>query len=240
MNSDGLQMPSLIVVEDNETLRQELVLYLAEEGFLVRGVDGGAELNQAIQEQATDILILDLNLPEEDGISITRRIRQALPNIGIIMLTARLRSTDRLEGYAAGADVYLTKPTRPGELVAVARNLFARLRVGCSPVQWRLDMVAHRLHSPKGVAIELTAGEARLLKEFALCGQFLDHEALLSRFGDAGQSEKINKARMEVLISRLRTKLGPCIDSGFDIRVSRGQGYQLGFVLEISNLVAGK
>ncbi len=106
MNSDGLQMPSLIVVEDNETLRQELVLYLAEEGFRVRGVDGGAELNQAIQEQATDILILDLNLPEEDGISITRRIRQALPNIGIIMLTARLRSTDRLEGYAAGADVY--------------------------------------------------------------------------------------------------------------------------------------
>jgi DNA-binding response OmpR family regulator len=240
VNSYSTKLPSLIVVEDNETLRQELVLYLSEEGFTVRGVDSGAELNQALQAQSTDILILDLNLPDEDGISITRRIRQALPGIGIIMLTARLRSTDRLEGYAAGADVYLTKPARPGELVAVANNLFARLRVGDGPLQWRLDMVEHRLYPPHGTAIELTAGEARLLKEFALCGQFLDHDALLSRFGDPGQSEKTNKARMEVLISRLRIKLAPCLDGGFDIRALRGQGYQLGFVLEINNLVAGK
>jgi DNA-binding response OmpR family regulator len=240
MSMDTARVPSVIVVEDNETLREELVLYLSEEGFAVRGAGDGAELNEAIQAQATDILILDLNLPDEDGISITRRIRLSLPAIGIILLTARVRSADRQEGYATGADVYLTKPTRPAELVAVVRNLFARLGGGTAPMQWQLDMAGLMLQSPKGTRIELTRNEARLLKEFALGGQFLDHEALLSLFGDEGQPEKINKARMEVMISRLRTKLGPHIDGGFDIKVVRGQGYQLGFVLVVKNLVIGK
>ena len=240
MKSDGTKIPSVIVVEDNETLRDELVLYLSEEGFAVRGVGSGEELNQAMGAQPTDILILDLNLPQEDGISITRRIRRSQPNVGIILLTARVRSTDRLEGYATGADVYLTKPTRPAELVAVVNNLFARLDVGTGPLQWQLDMAGLMLHTPKGAQIELTGSEARLLKALAVNAQFLDHAALLSRFGDETQSEKVNKARMEVLISRLRTKLGPHIDSGFDIKALRGQGYQLGFVLVVKNLAVGK
>jgi DNA-binding response OmpR family regulator len=240
MSLNGAKIPSVIVVEDNETLRDELVLYLSEEGFAVRGVGSGEELNQAIQAQPTDILILDLNLPEEDGISITRRIRRSLPTVGIILLTARVRSTDRLEGYATGADVYLTKPTRPEELVAVVRNLFARLSVETDPQQWQLDMAALMLHTPDGGRIELTGSEARLLRELAINGQFLDHAALLSLFGDEAQSEKINKGRIEVLISRLRTKLGPHISSGFDIRALRGQGYQLGFVLVVKNLTVGK
>lgn len=236
MNVDGAKIPSVIVVEDNETLRDELVLFLSEEGFTVRGVGCGEELNRAILAQPIDILILDLNLPEEDGISITRRIRQSLPTVGIILLTARVRSTDRLEGYATGADVYLTKPTRPDELVAVVKNLFARLGAKTDPLQWQLDMAGLMLHSPQGARIELTGTEARLLQELAVNGQFLDHAALLSHFGDAAQSEKINKARLEVLISRLRTKLGPHIGSGFDIRALRGRGYQLGFVLVVKNL----
>lgn len=236
MSLDGAKVPSLIVVEDNETLRDELVLYLSEEGFAVRGVGSGQELNQALEMSPADILILDLNLPEEDGISITRRIRNALPTVGIVVLTARLRSTDRLEGYANGADVYLTKPTRPEELVAVVRNLFARLGVGVGPSPWQIDMAGFMLHSPKGLQIELTANEARLLMALTVNGQFLDHAALLSRFGDEAQSDKINKARLEVLISRLRSKLGPHVSHGFDIRAVRGQGYQLGFVLVVKNM----
>ena len=240
MNSVDTKTPSLIVVEDNETLRSELVLYLSEEGFSVRGVGSGEELSQAIEAQPTDILILDLNLPEEDGISITRRIRRSLPTVGIILLTARVRSTDRLEGYASGADVYLTKPTRPEELVAVVTNLFARLNVGTGPLPWQLDMAGLMLHSPEGAMIELTGTEARLLKELAVNGQFLDHATLLLRFGNTDQSEKVNKARIEVLISRLRSKLGAHISSGFDIKALRGQGYQLGVVLVIKNLAGGK
>jgi DNA-binding response OmpR family regulator len=240
MSLDGLRVPSVVVVEDNETLRDELVLYLSEEGFAVRGVGSGQELNDAMEALPTDILILDLNLPEEDGISITRRIRRSLPTVGIIMLTARLRSTDRLEGYASGADVYLTKPTRPEELVAVVRNLFSRLGVRVDPAPWEIDMAGSMLHSPKGLQIELTANEARLLMALTVNGQFLDHAALLSRFGGEAQSEKINKSRLEVLISRLRTKLGPHISHGFDIRAVRGQGYQLGFVLVVKNMALGK
>jgi DNA-binding response OmpR family regulator len=240
MSLDGLRVPSVVVVEDNETLRDELVLYLSEEGFSVRGVGSGQELNDAMEALPTDILILDLNLPEEDGISITRRIRRSLPTVGIIMLTARLRSTDRLEGYASGADVYLTKPTRPEELVAVVQNLFSRLGVRVDPAPWEIDMAGSMLHSPKGLQIELTANEARLLMALTVNGQFLDHAALLSRFGGEAQSEKINKSRLEVLISRLRTKLGPHISHGFDIRAVRGQGYQLGFVLVVKNMALGK
>ncbi len=239
MSLHSAKVPSVIVVEDNETLRDELVLYLLEEGFSVRGVGSGPELNQAIELLPTDILILDLNLPEEDGISITRRVRQSLPTVGIILLTARVRSADRLEGYASGADVYLTKPTRPEELVAVVKNLFARLDKPMSPAPWQLDMSGLLLNSPTGVRIELTANEARLLMALAVNGQFMDHAALLSRFGDESQSEKTNKARLEVLISRLRTKLTPHVSNGFDIRAVRGQGYQLGFVLVVKNPAVG-
>ena len=236
MNTANAGIPAVIVVEDNVTLRDELVLFLSEEGFDVRGVGTGEELNKALQTHRADILILDLNLPAEDGISITRRIRRSLPAVGIIILSARVRSTDRLEGYATGADVYLTKPTRPDELAAVVRNLFGRIGSAIAPAQWQLDMAGLILHSPTGADIRLTGSEALLLKTMALNGQFMDHSALMARFGDEELSEKINKARIEVLISRLRAKLGPYIGEGFDIKALRGRGYQLGFLLVVQNL----
>ena len=128
MSTSRIATVSVILVEDNVTLRRELVHYLSEEGFAVRGVGSGEELNLALKSGHADIAILDLNLGDEDGISITRRLRRALPGMGIVILTGRARSSDRLEGYASGADVYLTKPTQPAEIVAVVRNLFSRLK----------------------------------------------------------------------------------------------------------------
>ena len=95
-------MPSAILVEDNETLRHELAHYLSEEGFAMRGLDCDNDFNEALTIQSANILILDLTLPEEDGISITKRIRRMMPDLGII-LTARVRATDKMEGCAAGA-----------------------------------------------------------------------------------------------------------------------------------------
>jgi DNA-binding response OmpR family regulator len=240
MNTPATGIPAVIVVEDNVTLLEELVLFLSEEGFDVRGVGTGEQLNLALQSRPADILILDLNLPAEDGISITRRIRRSLPAVGIIILSARVRSTDRLEGYATGADVYLTKPTRPEELAAVVRNLFGRLGSVVAPAQWALDMSGLLLHSPKGAEIRLTGSEALLLKALALNGQFMDHSALLAQFGDEDLSDKVNKARIEVLISRLRAKLGPYLEQGADIKALRGRGYQLGFSLVVKNLNSSK
>lgn len=236
MNTAKTDIAAVIVVEDNVTLRGELMLFLSDEGFDVRGVGSGEDLNHALQARRADILILDLNLPAEDGISITRRIRRSFPTVGIIILSARVRSTDRLEGYATGADVYLTKPTQPDELAAVVRNLFGRIGSAIAPVQWQLDMAGLILHSPTGADIRLTGAEALLLKEMALNGQFMDHSALMARFGDDACSEKINKARIEVLISRLRAKLGPYMGEGVDIKALRGRGYQLGFLLVVKNI----
>ncbi len=236
MRPDRTAVPSVIVVEDNEILREEMLLFLSEDGFDVRGVYSGEGLNKAIEERPADLLILDLNLPGEDGISITRRIRSALPQVGIVILSARIRSTDRLEGYATGADVYLTKPARPEELTAVLRNLFGRIGRVEPPRQWQLDMAEHSLISPLGQAIMLTGGEAYLLRALALNGQFMDHAALVALCGDADKSEKINKARIEVLISRLRAKLAPHVAGGSDIRAVRGRGYQLGFLVTVKYL----
>lgn len=236
MNAPALAAPAVIVVEDNETLRQELIQFLADEGMDARGVGSGDELSHALQVRPAHILIVDLNLPGEDGIGITRRIRNALPGVGIIILSARVRSTDRLEGYATGADVYLTKPTRPGELVAVVRNLFSRLGAAAPQAGWSLDMGALSLQPPHGPGIQLTGAEALLLQALALNGQFMDHAELMTRFGDAQQPEKINKARIEVLVSRLRSKLAAQAGPGFDIRALRGRGYQLGVQLVVKNL----
>lgn len=228
--------PSIIIVEDNETLREELALYLTEEGFAVRGVDCGADLNAALDAQSADILILDLNLPHEDGISIIARMRGAFPALGIIVLTARVRSADRIEAYTAGADVYLSKPTRPEELAAVGRNLFGRLKPGAGAAQWQLDVAALALRAPSGAEIGLTGGETRLLKELAFSGQCIDHATLVARLGDELQSEKTNRARIEVLVSRLRAKLAAHADGGLDIKALRGRGYQLSCPLAVKNL----
>jgi DNA-binding response OmpR family regulator len=235
VNAADQRRPALILVEDNETLREELAHYLSEEGFSVRGVDWGRELDAALVAHHTDILILDLNLPEEEGNSITKRIRASMPHLGIIVLTARVRSIDRLEAYAAGADVYLTKPTRPEELTSVVNNLFARLGPPKKVAHWQLDTIELTLLSPEGKLIKLTEGEALLLRELALHEQFADHWALISHLGDARISEKINKARIEVLVSRLRNKLEHHFDIGISIKALRGRGYRLGFPVVVKN-----
>jgi DNA-binding response OmpR family regulator len=239
MNTTTSELPSVILVEDNERLREELVHYLSEEGFSARGVDSGEDLNRALEQQLADILVLDLNMAQEDGLSITRRIRRALPGLGVIILTGRVRSRERLEGYLSGADVYLTKPTRPDELSAVIRNLFARLAPPTYVEQWQLDMARMVLITPAGGQIALTGTEARLLKVLALHGHGIEHSALAWQVGDPEQSEAVNKARIEVAVSRLRRKLRQHAGARDCIKCQRYVGYQLGIAVTLVNLDVG-
>ena len=131
---------AVLLVEDNIALREALQDQLSYSGFAVRGVGDGQELNQALAIAVPDVVVLDLNLPDEDGLSIAKRLRQALPQIGIVMLTARVRSIDRQEGYESGADVYLTKPVKPSELTTVLQTLCRRMAPLVSPDSWLLQI----------------------------------------------------------------------------------------------------
>lgn len=223
----------LIVVEDNETLRLELCDFLSEEGFVVRAVDSGESLNQALRERFTDILVLDLNMGEEDGISIAKRIRSHLPQVGIIMLTGRVLSKDRVEGYQSGADVYITKPARPAELVAAIRNLSDRLKPVPVHSPWVLDTVNLTLRHQLNVPIELTASETKILKTLALTASCVGHVALIESTAPSKLTDSMSRASLEVLISRLRSKISWHTGPVNPIKSVRGIGYQLCIKMKI-------
>lgn len=123
--------PSLkiIVVEDHDELRQVTVLALLKLGYEVRGVESAVSLYSTLNEFKANLLILDLNLPGEDGLNIAKRMRSACPDIGIIMVTVREHINDKVNGYTSGADIYLTKPTSIAELEAAIEALSRRLQV---------------------------------------------------------------------------------------------------------------
>lgn len=224
---------SLMLVEDNDGLRQELDHYLTEEGFDVRCADGGEAMDQALRQRPADVLILDLNMAEEDGISIAKRIRKSLPAVRILMLTARVMSSDKLAGYESGADVYMTKPARPAELAAAIRNLLNRMAPQLSATQWILDTKLLHICFQKTSSIALTGMEADLLKILALNNGCVCNEVLQPLL----QCENVDyakfKLRLEVLISRLRAKLRPHTGDINPIKSVRGKGYQLCLDLEI-------
>jgi len=225
----------VVFVEDNETMRDELVHYLRSEGFDVTGLGDGFELNGYLKNDQPHILILDLNLQFEDGINIARRMRTSYPEIRIVMLTGRVQGSHRLEGYEAGADVYLTKPTRPGEILAVLKNISRRYQSEvAAEVVWKLDVSRYLLTSTHGHSAGLTNSEVRLLRELAISSDCVPHGQLMALFGDEMVDEKTIKARIEVLVSRLRAKLRALGSEPLDIRVLRGQGYQPTFALSIS------
>ncbi len=118
---------SIVIVEDNTAVREALTDHLVSEGFEVRGVVDGDALTLALALRAADALVLDLNLPLEDGISISKRVRQAHPGMGILILSGRVLSRDWAEREPSGADVYLTKPASPDALTTALRNLCHRL-----------------------------------------------------------------------------------------------------------------
>jgi len=227
---------SILIVEDNARLRNELADFLRDEGFQVSSVSDGVEMNSALELNMPSIVILDLNLPGEEGISIANRLRKALPRLGLIILTARVRSVDRSEGYSAGADVYLTKPTNPEEITQVIRNLYARLEPVQEEPSWQLDTVKNHISLPNNGVIPLTSLETLLIKELVLHGKYISHEDLMHYVGNPNESDDFNKSRIEVLISRLRKKISTVTDPNMFIKVMRGRGYQLLVPIVLSNL----
>ncbi|MEJ3960938.1 response regulator transcription factor [Brachymonas sp. G13] len=217
----------IIVVEDHRLLRDELVDYLSSPDWHVRGVSSGRELDVAMTETPADVLVLDLNLPQEDGISITRRIRKAFPEIGIVMLTARGDQADRALGYGSGADVYLTKPTHVGELESVLFNLSCRIRPR-DDVQLMLSEHLLRLTHANGRSASLTNSEYRVLRLLVgTPGQELGYAPLCELLYPDDDAVSQSRQRLAVLMTRLRQKMQEEMGVEQCVKSVRGQGYRL-------------
>lgn len=209
-------MLNIIVVEDHLDLREELVDFLSRPDWDVRGVGSGALLDVALQKKLADILILDLNLPDEDGIQIAKRMRSIFPHIGIVMLTARNAAYDRALGYGIGADVYLTKPAHVGELESVIHNLDRRLGKKFQTQMLCLNLQQCTIQKRGYIPVALTQLETNFLYQLASAN---GHRVAMENFPQTKQN-------IAVAVSRLRQKLQP-IESSYLIRTIHGFGYEL-------------
>ncbi len=208
----------VILVEDHPDLREELAFQLHSHGYLVREAADAPALDAHLAERPCDVVVLDVNLPGEDGFSIARRLQAATPAPGIVMVTARDDILDRLAGLESGADIYLTKPLDWRELVASIRAVCRRLQgaqgsgTGGGRDSGRLFDVGERLLvAPDGSQLAMTAQEAGLLDLLLRRpeGEPCSREELVASMGIQGLDEV--DARINKMISRLRSRL-----AGFD------------------------
>lgn len=222
----------IAIVEDDPTLREEISLFLRNENFIVHEMNNGISLTDFLVEQHVNLLILDVNLPGQNGFDIANYVRQHIPQIGIVMLTARTSTLDRLRCYEAGADIFMPKPTPPEELLAAIKSLQRRLYVKKTShtKNWQLDIHQLLLYSPHLKDwIHLTPPECALLHALIKApNHTLDSDAICNLINIRNQ-EPLTKRALENLASRLRKKISDGLPkkTELSIRPVWGVGYQL-------------
>lgn len=228
-----MSVPSVIVVEDELDLLDSICGFLAMDGFPTRGVRDGRSLDEAWVQQPADILVLDLNLPGEDGLSISARMRRH-SGVGIVMLTARSSSQDKITGLEFGADHYLTKPIILAELSATIRALGRRLQAespAASAVAgdvvseaWQFSALEWSLSAPNGQPVSLTAAEFRVVATLVeAAGRAVASDDILRALGKV--AEDTNRGSLDSILSRLRRKIVQQSGCPSPIKSVRGIGY---------------
>jgi DNA-binding response OmpR family regulator len=219
----------ILVVDDDPKIVQLVRAYLERDGFaVVTAADGQAALN-AIQEHEPGLIVLDLMLPELDGMSVARRVRED-SDVPILMLSARGAVADRIAGIAEGADDYLPKPFSPAELVVRVKAILRRARGGAVRGALRLgdveiDRDRHEVRR-EGRALAMTTAEFRLLVALAEAdGRVLSRDALLGALYGHGATETLDRT-IDVYVGRLREKLGDDPERPRYIATVRGVGYR--------------
>ena len=226
--------PHVLVVDDDREIRDLLAGFLRRHGYRIETAADGREMFAALGAGRFDLIVLDLMLPGEDGLSLCRRVR-ADSDLPIIMLTAVGEDTDRIVGLEVGADDYLPKPFNPRELLARIRAVLRRAtEVQRQPEcnrprrfeinRWMLDAVRRCLHAPDGAPVDLTAGEYGLL--LALLehpGRVLNRDQILdlTRGRDAGPFDR----SVDIQVSRLRRKIEDDPKRPALIKTVRSGGY---------------
>jgi phosphate regulon transcriptional regulator PhoB len=207
--------PEVLVVEDEPDIRNLIVLHLAREGFRCRTARGGGEALREARAANPDLIVLDLMLPELDGLEVCRRLRAdaATAAIPIIMLTAKADEVDRVVGLEMGADDYVVKPFSPKELVARVRAVLRRARPAAPSRLLRagaltVDAARHEV-AVAGEAVVLTPKEFDLLQALVeAAGRVLSREHLLERVWGYRRAGEIESRTVDVHVRRLRAKLG--------------------------------
>jgi len=234
------QTTVVAVVEDDPEIRALIGGLLSREGFEVVDCASGEVLDRTLARRRIDLVVLDLMLPGEDGLSICRRLRGGAIETPVLIVTAKGDDIDRVVGLELGADDYLPKPFNPRELVARVRAILRRTRDAHRPAAtgpaetyrfagWTLDAGSRRLENAAGRVVELTGGEFDLLLVFVTHAQrVLNREQLLD--WTRGRSAAPFDRTIDVQLSRLRRKLG---DEGASIiRTVRGGGYMFSPALD--------
>lgn len=226
----------ILVVDDDPRLRDLLRRYLGEQGFNVYVAENATAMNKLWVRERFDLLVLDLMLPGEDGLSICRRLRGSNDRTPIIMLTAKGEDVDRIVGLEMGADDYLAKPFAVRELLARIRSVLRRARMLPPGMQvtetaellafgeWRLDTTGRHLLDAEGTLVALSGAEYRLLRVF------LDHpQRVLTRdqllnLTQGRQSDPFDRS-IDLLVSRLRQRLRDGAREPRYIKTLRNEGY---------------
>jgi two-component system OmpR family response regulator len=234
----------ILIVDDDLEIRRLLVDYLSRNGFEAIAARDGREMWQALERHAIDLIVLDLMLPDIDGLTLCRdlRAKPGKPNLPVLMLTARGEETARIIGIEMGADDYLVKPFNPRELLARIKSILRRTRAlppNLAPdsaryltfAGWTLDTAERLLTAPDAVATPLSGGEYRLLRIL------LDHpnrvltRDQLTEMIHGREAEPFDRA-IDVQVSRLRQRLRDDSREPKLLKTVRGEGYVLAAAVE--------
>jgi two-component system OmpR family response regulator len=224
----------ILVVDDQQAICDLVQEYLTDEGYRVSTAHDGPGMRRVLNQSPADLVILDLMLPGEDGLTLARWLRSE-SGIGIIILTGRAETVDRIIGLEMGADDYLPKPFHLRELLARVKSVLRRAqsRTGDGPpptrararfAGWHLDLSSRELLSPTGEEVRLTTGEFDLLTAFVNhANQVLSRDRLLdlARNREAGPFDRT----IDVQVGRLRRKLEDDPQNPNLIKTVRGSGY---------------
>jgi len=222
--------PEILVVEDEPDIRNLVVFHLAREGYRCRTASTGAQALAEVRARRPDLVVLDLMLPEVDGLDVCRRLRAGpdTARLPIIMLTAKTDEVDRVVGLEIGADDYVAKPFSPKELVARVRAVLRRSRPRDDAAVLRagditLDPGRHAVEV-HGARVDLTPKEFDLLQALMdASGRVLSREYLLDRVWGYARAGEIESRTVDVHVRRVRAKLGA---EGRRVATVKGVGYR--------------
>ncbi len=229
-------MPHILVVDDHRDIRDPLAKYLRKNGFRVSAAEDGAATRRVLKAAAIDLVVLDVMMPGEDGLSLCRHLRETT-SIPVILLTALADETDRIVGLEIGADDYLTKPFNPRELLARIRAVLRRAQGGMAAREpaldrrlkfdrWILDVGRREIVGNDGVAAPLSSAEFRLLHALLRRpGMVLSRDQLLDL--TQGRAAGVFDRSIDNMVSRLRKKIEADPKAPVIIQTVWGGGYKL-------------